>query len=170
MTFETDYQAGQNALERGEYRQAVVYLQAAVAEVQSNTRLGGEVQICLVTVLEAAGEIAAATTICQKLLRHPTADIRQASKQMLYIMQAPELVRRDDWLTKIPDLSHLEDGDGNSGVNNGSIPPPRSQPKSLEERYPPLDISQVNTQDNGFTSIALILTAIWAIGLWLATR
>ncbi len=170
MTFDTDYQAGQIALDRGEYRQAVNYLQAAVAQVQSNTQLGGEVQICLVTALEAAGQIEEATVLCQKLLRHPKVDIRQASKQMLYIMQAPELVRPEEWMIKIPDLSHLEDSNGNSGANNAPIPPPKSKARSLEERYAPIDLSQVNTQDNAFTSIALISIALISIGLWLSAR
>jgi hypothetical protein len=164
----TDYQAGQIAFERGEYRQAVSYFLAAVAQVQPNTRIGGEVQVWLVTAFEAAGQIAEATALCQKLLNHPNLETRQASKRMLYIMQAPQLVRRDEWLTKIPDLSHLEDREGKAGgVNNSpSLPPP--SPKSLEERYAPIDLSQVNTQDNNFIPIALVFTVITLIGLWLA--
>jgi hypothetical protein len=165
----TDYQAGQIAFERGEYRQAVSYFLAAVAQVQPNTRIGGEVQVWLVTAFEAAGQIAEATALCQKLLNHPNLETRQASKRMLYIMQAPELVRRDEWLTKIPDLSHLEDREGKAGgVNNSPSLPPPPPPKSLEERYAPIDLSQVNTQDNNFIPIALIFTVITLIGLWLA--
>ena len=167
MTFDTDYQSGQIAFERGEYRQAVSYLLAAVAQVQPNTRIGGEVQVWLVTAFEAAGQIPEAKALCQKLSNHPNLDTRQASKRLLYIMQAPELTKRDDWLTQIPDLSHLEDAQGNSGVNRTptvSAPPP---PRSLEERYPPVDLSQVNTKENGFISIALILTMITLVGLWL---
>ncbi len=170
MTFETDYQAGQIAFERGEYRQAVSYLVAAVAQVETNTRLGGEVQVWLATAYEAAGQIAEAKVLCQKLSTHANLDTRQASKRMLYIMQAPELVRREEWLTKIPDLSHLEDSDGNSGINNAPSLPPASKPRSLEERYPPLDLSDVNTKDNGFISIALGLTIVTLLGLWLAAR
>ena len=166
---ETDYQAGQIAFERGEYRQAVSYFLAAVAQVQPNTRIGGEVQVWLVTAFEAAGQVKEATTLCQKLANHPNLETRQASKRMLYIMQAPELVRRDEWLTKIPDLSHLEDRDGKAGgINNSPSLPPPPPPKSLEERYAPIDLSQVNTQDNNFIPIALIFTAITLIGLWLA--
>jgi tetratricopeptide (TPR) repeat protein len=170
MTFETDYQSGQIAFERGEYRQAVGCFLAALAQVQPNTRLGGEVQVWLVTAFEAAGQLPEAKALCQKLSNHPNLDTRQASKRLLYIMQAPELNRRDEWLTKIPDLTHLEDGHGNGAVNNN--PPPLSPPKprSLEERYAPVDLSQVNTKDNGFISIALILTIVTLVGLWLAGR
>jgi hypothetical protein len=171
-SFDTDYQAGQIAFERGEYRQAVSYFLTAIAQVQTNTRIGGEAQIWLVTAFEAAGQIQEAKALCQKLSNHPNLDTRQASKRMLYIMQAPELVRRDEWLTKIPDLSHLEDRDGKVGVgvnNPPNLPPPK-QPQSLDEKYAPVDLSQVNTQDNNFISIALIFTAIALLGLWLATQ
>jgi tetratricopeptide (TPR) repeat protein len=171
-SFDTDYQAGQIAFERGEYRQAVSYFLTAIAQLQTNTRIGGEAQIWLVTAFEAAGQIQEAKALCQKLSNHPNLDTRQASKRMLYIMQAPELVRRDEWLTKIPDLSHLEDRDGKVGVgvnNPPNLPPPK-QPQSLDEKYAPVDLSQVNTQDNNFISIALIFTAIALLGLWLATQ
>ncbi len=167
MTFDTDYQSGQIAFERGEYRQAVSYFLAAIAQVPPNTAVGGEVQIWLVTAFEAAGQLPAATDLCQKLLNHPNLETRQASKRMLYIMQAPELVRRDEWLTKIPDLSHLEDAEGKAGGNNPPSSPPPPKARSLEERYAPIDLSQVNTQDNYFIPIALILTAIAILGVWI---
>jgi hypothetical protein len=169
VTFDTDYQSGQIAFERGEYRQAVKYLLAAVAQTQPNSQIGGEVQVWLVTAFEAAGKISEAKALCQKLASHPSLETRQASKRLLYIMQAPELTRRDEWLTQIPDLSHLEDEDGKPGVNRtptASSPPPRS----IEERYAPVDLSKVNTQDNSFISIALIVTMIALLGLWLMAK
>lgn len=170
MTFDTDYQAGQIAFERGEYRQAVSYFLAAVAQAQPNSSIGGEVQIWLVTAFEAAGQLDEARALCQKLLNHPNLDTRQASKRMLYIMQAPELVRRDEWLTKIPDLSHLEDRDGKAGGNSPPSSPPSPKQPSLEERYAPIDLNKVNTQDNNFIPIALIFTAIALLGLWVVAR
>jgi hypothetical protein len=170
MTFDTDYQSGQIAFERGEYRQAVGYFLAAIAQVQPNTQIGGEVQIWLATAFEATGQISEAKALCQKLSNHPNLDTRQASKQMLYIMQAPELTRRDEWLIKIPDLTHIEDAEGNFAVNSTPILPSKAKEKSLDEIYAPVDLSQVNTQDNGFSSTALILTILTLVGLWFAAR
>ncbi len=164
----TEYQAGKSAFERGEYRLAVSYLLVAVTQVQTNTRLGGEVQVWLVTALEANGQIAEATALCQKLLSHPSLETRQATKRLLYIMQAPALLRRDEWMTKIPDLTHLEDREGNAGINYQPKPLPKPKVKSIEERYAPVDLSQVETKDNNFTSIALILTIVTLFGLWFA--
>jgi hypothetical protein len=170
VTFDTDFQSGQLAFERGEYRQAVGCFLAAVAQVQPNTRVGGEVQIWLATAFEATGQIAEAKALCQKLSNHPSLDTRQASKRMLYIMQAPELTRRDEWLIKIPDLTHIEDADGNFAVNNTPILPSKAKERSIDEIYAPVDLSQVNTKDNGFIYVALILTILTLAGLWLTSK
>ena len=170
MNFDTDYESGQVAFERGEYRQAVDYLLAALAQVQPNTQIGGEVQIWLATAYEATGQIPEAQTLCQKLATHPNLDTRQASKRMLYIMQAPELTRRDEWLIKIPDLSHLEDADGKPAVNNLPISSAQPKARSIDEKYAPVDLDRVNTQDNGFIPIALIFTVTILVGLWIAAK
>jgi tetratricopeptide (TPR) repeat protein len=170
VTFDTDFESGQIAFERGEYRQAVSYFLAAIAQIQPNTKLGGEAQVWLATAFEASGQITEAKALCQKLANHPSLDTRQASKRMLYIMQAPELVRREEWLIEIPDLSHLEDAEGNAPVNNTPTPLPPAKVKSIDEIYAPIDLSQVNTKDNGFIPIALILTTATLIGLWFAAN
>jgi Tetratricopeptide repeat len=166
-SFETDYQSGQTAFERGDYRQAIDLFMSALAQTQATSKIGGEVQIWLAISYEAAGQGAAAKALCQKLSGHPSLDTRQASKRMLYIMDAPELARRDEWLTKIPDLTHLEDRDGKPGGTSAPAKPltPKKE-QTLEERYPPIDWSKVNTQDNNFTAIALAFTAIVLFGLW----
>jgi Tetratricopeptide repeat len=172
VTFDTDYQSGQIAFERGEYRQAVSYLLAALAQVQPNTKIGGEVQVWLATAYEATGQIAEAKALCLQLSNHPNLDTRQASKRMLYIMQAPELTRRDEWLIKIPDLSQIEDAEGKAPVSNVPILPStaKAKVKSIDEIYAPVDLSQVNTEDNGFISIALIFIIVTLIGLWLTAQ
>jgi hypothetical protein len=170
VTFDTDYQFGQIAFERGEYRQSVSCLLAALAQVQPNTKIGGEVQVWLATAYEATGQIAEAKALCLQLSNHPNLDTRQASKRMLYIMQAPELTRRGEWLIEIPDLSHLEDSEGNAPVSNMPTLSPKAKVKSIEEIYAPVDLSQVSTEDNGFISIALIFTIVTLAGLWFAVK
>jgi Tetratricopeptide repeat len=170
VTFDTDFQSGQIAFERGEYRQAVSCLLAALAQVQPNTKIGGEVQVWLATAYEATGQISEAKALCLQLSNHPNLDTRQASKRMLYIMQAPELTRRDEWLIKIPDLSQIEDAEGKAPVNNMPTLPSNPKVKSIDEIYAPVDLSQVNTKDNGFISIALILTIVTLAGLWFAAK
>jgi tetratricopeptide (TPR) repeat protein len=170
VTFDRDFESGQIAFERGEYRQAVSYLLAAIAQVQPNTKIGGEVQVWLATAYEATGQITEAKALCQKLSGHPNLDTRQASKRMLYIMQAPELVRREEWMIEIPDLSHLEDAEGNAPVNNMPTLSLPAKVRSIDEIYAPIDLTQVNTKDNGFIPIALIVTICTLVGLWFAAK
>jgi Tetratricopeptide repeat len=170
-SFEIDYQSGQTAFERGDYRQAINFFVSASAQTQATSKIGGEIQIWLAMAYEAAGQASEAKALCQKLSTHPSLDTRQTSKRMLYIMDAPELARRDDWLTKIPDLSHLEDREGKAGGTSAASKPltPKKE-QTLEERYPPIDLSQVNTQDNNFIAIALAFTVIVLFGLWSIAR
>ena len=51
--FETEYKAGKNAFERGQYRRSVQHLENARENINLNSRLGGEIQIWLVTVYQA---------------------------------------------------------------------------------------------------------------------
>jgi hypothetical protein len=170
-SFEIDYQSGQTAFERGDYRQAIDFFVNAIAQTQASSKIGGEIQIWLAMAYEAAGQGAEAKALCQKLSNHPSLETRQTSKRMLYIMDAPELARRDDWLTKIPDLSHLEDRDGKAGgASTPSKPIAPKKEQTLEECYPPIDPSQVNTQDNNFIAIALAFTVIVLFGLWSIAR
>jgi tetratricopeptide (TPR) repeat protein len=165
-SFDTNYQAGKTAFERGEYRQAVNYLNTALEEVNTRTSLGGEVQIWLVTALEASGNRSDAIALCQKLSQHPHLDTRQTSKRMLYIMQAPELTRKAEWMSEIPDLSKLEDGQPNLTPPRNPNPTRSKQPRSPAEEYEAIDWSQVNTKDNGFTWIALIAIGVALGFLW----
>lgn len=160
------YQAGKAAFERGEYQQAVQHLEAASALVAPNSRKGGEVHMWLVTAYEAAGLRAEAIALCKQLGRHPDPETRKQSKRLLYIMEAPQLSLRPEWLTQIPDLAALPDSDekfrsgSTAGNGNRSQKPPK-QPE-------PIDLSQVNTNDNRFIWVALLAAGL-ALGslLWL---
>lgn len=153
------YEAGKMAFERGDYRQSVSQLETAAALVEPQTRLGGEVQIWLVTAYEAAGQRTQALELCRHIRRHPHWETRQQSKQLLYILEAPQLVRPAEWLTQIPDLSQLDDSKTPSFA---AKPQPSSTKTSKPKKFEPeqVDLSQVKTQDNTFIWIALGLVGI----------
>lgn len=161
--FENQYEAGKAAFERGEYRQAVKHLEAATALITPNSRKGGEVQIWLLTAYEAADQRTEAIALCQQLRRHPDLTTRKQSKRLLYILEAPQLNRRPEWLTEIPDLTGL--ADGGDKFRQGSAPTnikPASRRRSEPE---PIDLSQVNTKDNRFIWVALVAIALTLGGL-----
>lgn len=164
----TAYAAGKVAFERGEYRQSVSQLEKAAALVERNTRLGGEVQIWLVTAYEAAGKRTEALELCRQIRRHPHLDTRKQSKQLLYILEAPKLVRPAEWLTQIPDLSQLDDSKTpNFTAKPSSAPAKTPEVKKFEPEQ--VDFSQVKTQDNTFVWLALGVVGLILAGLyWLS--
>jgi tetratricopeptide (TPR) repeat protein len=158
------YQAGQAAFERGQYREAIEHLAAASALAPQNSRQAGEIQIWLVTAYEAVDRKQEAIDLCQQLKQHPVSDVRQQSRQLLYILEAPKLQRPAEWLTQIPDLSSVSEAEAK--VYRGS-----AHPSPAKRSAPPpeaIDLSQVNTKENAFVWIGLIAVGLILAGLlWL---
>ncbi|MBW4655014.1 MAG: hypothetical protein KME20_18515 [Kaiparowitsia implicata GSE-PSE-MK54-09C] len=151
------------------YRQAVESLEAALEPVQRGSLLGGEVQMWLVYAYEAAGKTQEAIALCEVASRHPHMDTRREAKRVLFILKAPRLKPKAEWLTQIPDLAELEEGDRPSRFAAAAKPlPPTAPPVLYRLPEDPTDPSQVNTQDNGFVWLALGAIALF-IGalLWL---
>ena len=162
------YQSGKQAFECGQYRQSVEYLEKASALVDRNSKLGGEIQIWLVTAYQALGRTRDAISLCRSLSRHPNLETRTTSRRLLYILEAPKLETNPEWLTKIPDLSKLEDSpiENRRGANPVKS---KKRPRRLKSEPEPIDWSQVQTEDNGFIWIALV-GGIVVLGslVWLA--
>lgn len=139
------YQAGQALFERGQYREAVEYLTQAKDLGSANSRIGGEIQMWLVTAYEAAGQREQALELCRRLNTHPYSETRKQSKRLLYILEAPKLELRPEWLTQIPDLKEVVDRDRAVITPRPAAKPPAPR-RAIQ---PPADLSQVET-DNGF--------------------
>jgi tetratricopeptide (TPR) repeat protein len=154
------FQVGQRAFEGGEYRRSVEAFEQAVGLAGPNTALGGEIQTWLVTAYQAAGELATAIELGERLLQHPDLKTRQQGQRLLYILKAPQLKPRPEWLSQIPDLTTLSD---EGKTTHYVSPTPKRLPKKPE---PELDLSQVNTKDNRFVWVALAGSLLIAAGLY----
>ncbi|HYW21422.1 MAG TPA: hypothetical protein VE956_19400 [Nodularia sp. (in: cyanobacteria)] len=150
------YQAGKLNFENGKYREAVENLEKASALLSRNSRLGGEVEIWLVTAYEAADRTEEAIALCQQLQRHPFPETSKQAKQLLYILKAPKLQRPSEWMTQIPDLGTLSDNDAKIRASGNSAKSTRQAPTEPEL----VDLSQVKTQDNRFIWVALIVIVL----------
>ena len=163
--FQTQYQAGKEAFERGQYRQSVQYLEAAQELMARSSRLGGEAQMWLVTAYQAAGRDKEAIALCRALAAHPHPEIRHQAKNLLYIIQAPQLKRPKEWMIEIPDLANADDGKPKYATAKR-----KTNKSSIKQNNPiePLDLSQINTQDNQFIWVALVIALLTFVGLfWL---
>ena len=149
------YRNGKAAFENGKYRQAVEELNKACALLERNTRLGGEVQIWLATAYEAAGQNQEAIELCEQLKRHPYPETSKDAKRLQYIFKAPKLERPKEWMTEIPDLATLSDKSKIRVAASRKKPPVAKQVEEVEF----IDLSQVNTQDNRFIWLTLIVIA-----------
>ena len=161
--FQIEYQRGKYAFERGQYRLCVQHLEQASQLVAPASRLGGEVQIWLVTAYQAANQLQEAISLCRQLTKHPHPEIRKQSKRLLYIIEAPRLKRPREWMTEIPDMSKASDS--NVQYLGGGNTVKKTSPPAIE----PIDLSQVNTKDNQFIWVALILVLLILGGtIWLS--
>lgn len=158
-----EYLAGVAAFERGQYRESVQRLEKASALVDRNSGFGGKVLIWLVTAYEATGQQAEAIALCEQIKQHPDAETSKQGKRLLYIMQAPQLKRPTEWLTQIPDLAAIPDNTSQTRLTSSDLP--RTPPKP---RQPPesIDLSQVNTKDNQFIWVSLLVIGLTIGLLW----
>ncbi|MEM6424933.1 MAG: hypothetical protein AAF728_07220 [Cyanobacteria bacterium P01_D01_bin.128] len=157
---------GLDAFERGSYRQSIQLFEAALEQCARLSAFGGEVQTWLVNAYAAGDRLQDAIALCEKLSHHPDFEARQRGKQLLYILTAPKLKSRPEWLSQIPDLAALERDDKTTVVSARPRSKPRRPKKSEPEDLLPIDWSQINTRDNAFLWLALGAAAAVLGGLW----
>ncbi len=144
--------SGQLLFERGRYKDAIAHFQAALSLSNPIGSRGGEIQLWLVNTYIASGKEEEGLALCRKLIVHPDLDTKQQSKRILYILEAPQLELKPEWVTKIPDLADMDDDKQIRYAQRPKKPRRRKQKPEPE----PIDLSQVNTEDNQFVWIALI--------------
>jgi tetratricopeptide (TPR) repeat protein len=148
------YQAGRFAFERGEYRLSIEQLEQARQNLAPSSLLAGEAGIWLVSAYQGMGNLTAAQTLCRQLTQHPNQEIRQQAIQILYILEAPQLKRPEEWMTKIPEMDKL----------------PESEPQYQRGSYAPKPPSEdwQESKDNQFVWVALgLILLLFGVWFWL---
>lgn len=118
-------------------------------------------QTWLVTAYQATGQQQEAIALCRQLTAHPDWKTRKEGKRILYILEAPKLQTRPEWLTQIPDLENLVDRDGRDRA--GGAPVSAKAPAAAESskfKLESVDLSQVNTEDKWFIWVALLVVLV----------
>jgi tetratricopeptide (TPR) repeat protein len=159
QTWKLLYAEGKEALERGRYKLSIDKLQAAISQIPDNTFADGEAKILLVTAYQAAGEIKQAVNLCRSLTAYPHPVISTQAKRILYIIEAPQLQRPQDWMSEIPDLSDAEPAES---VTFSSKTTSSKDLKALESD----SLEVVGQQDNQFVWAALGLIFLIIAGLF----
>lgn len=167
------FRQAQQVFERGNYRAAIQYLSQAAALAQGNIQLAGEIKTWLVTAYEAAGNHDQAIALCRQLQTYPDAEIRKQNRRLLAILDAPQLKRRPEWLSQIPDLGAVSDKTGNVLGDRPSQNRPRSQPANPK---PKLSLETPEITENPRSSfgsspfiwgtLAILVMGLILISVW----
>lgn len=161
----TAFNTGQMAFERGLYRDAIAWFENALTLTSAQSALGGSIQTWLVTAYDAAGQYEAAITLCRQLSTHANLETRQQSKRLLYILEAPKLQTRAEWLTQIPDLNQPAAARRYSaaGQPGDAIKPKPTEPRSITE----VPFEPIEPRDSrGFLGVALGISGVLLLGFW----
>ncbi len=167
QAFYAYYETGKDALEGGQYRTSVKNLEKALEVYPVTTKLGGEASIWLITAYQGVGDLNAAIALCRQLANHPNPSLSSKGKRLLYILEAPRLKRPPEWMTPIPTLT--SEAEAEKKPQYVQAKPKKGQSSESQYQIEPVDLSQVNTKDNGFIWIALgvILLALGG-AIWLS--
>ncbi|MCS6783041.1 MAG: tetratricopeptide repeat protein [Gloeomargarita sp. SKYBB_i_bin120] len=143
------YRQGLRAMEAGRYREAVTALKSAL-EAQPHDP---QIKLWLAMAYEALQEWGLARDLCRELTTHPDPKVRQQSQQVLYILEAPRLRRRSEWVNRIPLLTEEAAVPWRVGIPKKVKPPEEDLP-------PPRSVAQ----SNGFVPLALgalLILLVW---------
>ncbi len=159
--FEEKYRSGKFAFERGQYRLSIEHLEKACELMPLHSRLGGEVRIWLINAYQAGKQEQQAIALCQELCTRHHGETKRQAQRLLYIIQAPQLKRPSEWMTVIPDLNDTKP----SKIEYQRASTPRKiKPQRQIEL---VDFNQVNTDDNKFIWLSLLVSVAVITGLFL---
>jgi tetratricopeptide (TPR) repeat protein len=164
------YTQGQNAFERGQYREAIDWFQSALSLASESSPLGGAIQIWLVTAYEAAGRKEEALILCRQLRTHGNYETRQQAKQLLYILEAPQLQLKPEWLTQIPELNESNSPSGyrastHRAAGQATAKASLASPRWSTEPMEPIDPKE----SSGFLGLGLGVSVAILVFWWLSS-
>ena len=153
--FQQKFQAGKQALERGQYRQSIEYLEVAKDLLMPNSRRAGQAKVWLVTAYQAANKIDEAIALAQELASHPDFQTREQAQRILYIMKAPKLERPKEWMSEIPDLAEAD-----KGASRYVSAKKKSTAKPAKLELEDLEPTPTEIKDKDFLWFALVLVTL----------
>ncbi len=92
------------ALEKGDYNFCIKLLDPLLFDHQAETEIGGQLRLLIVTAYMGKGDEKEAINICQTLMHNKKESVRQQAKQLLSILDAPQLPRPSNWSVEIPKI------------------------------------------------------------------
>jgi RNA exonuclease 1 len=131
------YKKGIYAYSKGMYPDSVKWQEAALAETDPDSKLGGDIQIQMALGYYAFGQKEAAIEIYERLIAlHPERSVKKQAEELKYITEAPQMEIGEDEKVQVPllrdEYGGYRDKWGTSGKVNSNK---AGKEKSLEELY-----------------------------------
>ena len=96
--------AAEAALDKGDYNFCIKTIEPLLIDFQAETATGGQLRLIIVTAYMGKSDEEKAINICQTLIHNKKESVRQQAKQLLSILDAPNLPRPSNWSVKIPKI------------------------------------------------------------------
>ena len=94
--------AAEAALDKGDYNLCIKIISPLLLTFSAGTEIGGKLRLLVVTAYMGKGEELKAIDICQSLTNNKKDNVRQQAKQLLSILNAPNLPKPSNWSVEIP--------------------------------------------------------------------
>ena len=105
------------ALERGDYRQCLTFLEPLTKIYPLSSQGGGEIRMLMITAWMGQGDDQKAIATCKLLTKTKDPEIRQQAKQLISILEAPNLPRPENWSIQIPHINLKQGTWANKSAN-----------------------------------------------------
>ncbi len=144
------------AIQRGDYGQCLKFLEPLAKKFPASQEEGSKVRMLMITALMGQGEEKKAISICRLLTQCKDPDIRQQSKQLLSILEAPSLQRPRNWSIELPrvELTTFE---------GKSLNKPSQARKNLKKIPPPPPTGATKGLGLGFSTFVFIVLSMLTI-------
>ncbi len=137
------------ALQRGDYGLCLQTLSPLAKTNPLPGQKGSKIRMLMVTALMGQGNEEQAKTICRQITQSEDPELRQLSKQLLLVLDAPSLQRPSEWSIKLPTI-RMDD------ISKNSFSTPRNKPlKKSKENLPPT--GPTKGLDLGFAGIVITI-------------
>ena len=93
------------ALDRGEYGQVLRLLEPLCASHPASSPEGGRLRLLMATALMGQGRPDSAAACCRSLQGCHDQQLRQQARDLLQVLEAPELNRPREWSLTLPSLA-----------------------------------------------------------------